>query len=567
MSFRSYVKVARPAEHNSTFTKQRNVTGAEGGGGPGVPGPEGPQGPPGEDGKDGKDGVVDPSKLNMVFNTDQIELVDSEGNFCGLHVKGINGITVTEDETYGNQTMVISGNSTSLENRIADGEEVQGQILTAVQLGVLKQQQIQNQIDELSVTKGKVARYTTTEINSVPNVSRPGQLAVNNADPAEVTLVSFGTEDLDNILTKPMANGDIIEFVDSIEGNINRFIILDAAGAPTLVAVEHVSGDNSFAVDEEEQVYIYPQNASGASKDYVDAQDTALQEYVDEQDALKLNLTGGKLTGALSSKSGGATLSAYKIVNQNDDQVALKMWCPGGAGTQMKYVGNNNTDHWFQLYDEEDKNPVTTAKFAYANYHLQAAPGVGYGGSDKHYFTGQAVFFDRITYDGPTENDTDVATKAYVDSVSGSGVPTGTVAMWFGTTAPTGWLICDGSSFSTTTYAALHTHLQTVPNYTSGETPNFQGLYPGGAGSGHGNTLTSAGESKANIYHSQRTASPNGGNPTSIAEIPDGTTRTFNGTGGTNAYSAGLSRVNISEGWDAVTRHPTLSVHFIIKAV
>ena len=33
--------------------------------------------------------------------------MDSDGNFCGLHVKGINGITVTEDEMYGNQTMVI----------------------------------------------------------------------------------------------------------------------------------------------------------------------------------------------------------------------------------------------------------------------------------------------------------------------------------------------------------------------------------------------------------------------------------------------------------------------------
>ena len=142
----------------------------------------------------------------------------------------------------------------------------------------------------------------------------------------------------------------------------------------------------------------------------------ATNDYVDAQDDLKLNLTGGKLTGALSSKSGGATLTAFKVVNQHDDQVALKMWCPGGAGTQMKYVGNHNTDHWFQLYDEEDKNPVTPAKFAYKSFNLQAEDGVGYGGSDKHYFTGKAVFFDRVTYDGPVENDTDVATKAYVDS-------------------------------------------------------------------------------------------------------------------------------------------------------
>ena len=103
MSYRSYVKVARPADTNTRYTQQRAVVGYEGGEG-GGPGPQGPEGPPG---KDGKDGVVDPSKLNMVFNTDQIELVDADGNFCGLHVKGVNGITVTEDSMYGNQTMVI----------------------------------------------------------------------------------------------------------------------------------------------------------------------------------------------------------------------------------------------------------------------------------------------------------------------------------------------------------------------------------------------------------------------------------------------------------------------------
>ena len=61
-------------------------------------------------------------------------------------------------------------------------------------------------------------------------------------------------------------------------------------------------------------------------------------------------------------------------------------------------------------------------------------------------------------------------------------VPTGTIVMWFGSTAPEGWLICDGRSFNTTTYANLHAHLNTVPNYTSGKTPDFRGLYPGGAG-------------------------------------------------------------------------------------
>lgn len=35
-------------------------------------------------------------------------------------------------------------------------------------------------------------------------------------------------------------------------------------------------------------------------------------------------------------------------------------------------------------------------------------------------------------------------------------LPTGTIVMWFGSTAPEGWLICDGRSFNTTELSNLH---------------------------------------------------------------------------------------------------------------
>ena len=63
----------------------------------------------------------------------------------------------------------------------------------------------------------------------------------------------------------------------------------------------------------------------------------------------------------------------------------------------------------------------------------------------------------------------------------------------------------------------------------------------------------------------QKTAKPSGGYPRSNADIPDGTTRTFTSTGNTNAYSAGLDKVVIDNGWDDVTRPPTVVVHYIIK--
>ena len=441
--------------------------------------------------------------------------------------------------------------------------------------------------------------------------SRPGKVMLYKeafaggvASWNDVKLLGFAAEDI---------GGTTHDYSDIIVDEYIRFTS-DAgeANACTFKVTDNSSGMGIFEVEISSQKGV-PIDTEIYSVEFLppfDPSQYATISYVDTQDDLKLNRAGGTLTGTLYSKTGGKSLSAFKI-NTVDSTQCWTIWCPGGPGAQTKYVGQNNTEHWFQLYDDTNKNPITTAKFAYESYSFLAKTNVTYSATDAHYFK-SGVFFkngngdlkaqisnsnfdfynlarfkqgfvvkgtgediggdntfsaypDRVSYSGRMDNDTDIVNKAYVDSIAGA-VPIGTVVMWFGTTAPTGWLICDGSSFNTTTYATLHAHLQTVPNYTSGKTPNFQGLYPGGAGSGHGNTLTSAGESKANIYHSQRTASPNGGNPTSIAEIPDGTTRTFNGTGGTNASSAGLSRVTISEGWDNVTRPPTLSVHFIIKA-
>ena len=487
------------------------------------------------------------------------------------------------------------------EEKIADAileSEVDLSDYATIDYSDAEDQDLQNQIDELGVTKGKVARYTTVNTAGTP-VSRPGELSVNTSDPASVTIVSFGVEDADGILTKPMANGDVIEFVDAVRGNVSRYQILDATGAPTVVSVQYVSGDNDFSINEEEQVYIYPQNASGASKKYVDAQDD-----------LKLDLAGGRMTGTINFKLGGVTDSAIQITNSKDSAICGTIWCPGGAGSQLKYVGRAATAHWMQVYDDTDNNPLTVAKFEYESYNFSAHTNVTYGASDAHYFKSNVIFNngngelrakisnsnydfynlgrfkdgfvvkakgqaiegnnsfaaypDYTSYTGRIQNDTDIVNKAYCDSVVG-GVPTGTVVMWFGVDAPNGWLKCDGSSFDTKAYAALHAHLQTIPNYASGKTPNFKGLYPGGAGSGGGNDLTVGGAAKPNSFHSQRTAAPHGGYPTSTAEIPNGNTRTFPTTGGTNAYSDGLSKVNITENWVKVTRPPTLAINFIIK--
>lgn len=79
----------------------------------------------------------------------------------------------------------------------------------------------------------------------------------------------------------------------------------------------------------------------------------------------------------------------------------------------------------------------------------------------------------------------------------GSAVPTGTVSMFAGTTAPTGYLICDGTAVSRTTYAALFTAISTT--YGAGDTtttfnlPDLRGRAPIGVGTGSGLTARTLG--------------------------------------------------------------------------
>tara|TARA_R100000808_G_scaffold19270_1_gene41892 strand:+ start:485 stop:1258 length:774 start_codon:yes stop_codon:yes gene_type:complete len=62
-----------------------------------------------------------------------------------------------------------------------------------------------------------------------------------------------------------------------------------------------------------------------------------------------------------------------------------------------------------------------------------------------------------------------IAAGAVEEAMLASGVntvPTGCISMWYTGTAPTGWLICDGSTFDASTYADLDTLLggNTLPN-------------------------------------------------------------------------------------------------------
>jgi microcystin-dependent protein len=76
-------------------------------------------------------------------------------------------------------------------------------------------------------------------------------------------------------------------------------------------------------------------------------------------------------------------------------------------------------------------------------------------------------------------------------------IPSGVMHQYAGATAPSGYLLCDGSAVSRTTYAALFAVLSTTYGAGNGSTtftlPDLRGRVPMGAGTGTGLNASGAG--------------------------------------------------------------------------
>ena len=77
-------------------------------------------------------------------------------------------------------------------------------------------------------------------------------------------------------------------------------------------------------------------------------------------------------------------------------------------------------------------------------------------------------------------------TASQIAGAVSSLMPSGVMLPFGGTTAPTGWLLCDGSPISRTTYAALFSAIGTTHGTGDGvntfNLPDMRGVFPRGAG-------------------------------------------------------------------------------------
>ena len=174
-------------------------------------------------------------------------------------------------------------------------------------------------------------------------------------------------------------------------------------------------------------------------------------------------------------------------------------------------------------------------------------------------------------------NSTQIATTAFVQA---NGAPTGGLIMWGTGTAPSGWLLCDGTAVNRTTYAALFAVIGTTFGVGDGTTtfnlPNYTNRTP------YGTTVGSTGGSAdAVVVSHTHTATVT--DPGHFHNIASGTVNTrtnpyFNwvGTGGasvgvdgayTDSKTTGISVANSTAGVSGTNANlpPYLGINFIIK--
>lgn len=164
-------------------------------------------------------------------------------------------------------------------------------------------------------------------------------------------------------------------------------------------------------------------------------------------------------------------------------------------------------------------------------------------------------------------SETKKITKQNLVGEGGDSFPVGALMMFGGSSAPTGWLICDGSAVSRSTYSDLFSIIGETFGVGDGSTtfnlPDLRGRSPIGAGSGDGLTTRSLGDDGGEEDHSLI-----------IAEMPihDHNYYMFqqqSGAASGSTYYSGNVTTNSTGGSGGDgghnTMHPYLAVNFIIK--
>lgn len=156
--------------------------------------------------------------------------------------------------------------------------------------------------------------------------------------------------------------------------------------------------------------------------------------------------------------------------------------------------------------------------------------------------------------------------------------PAGAVMQYAGATVPSGWLECDGSPISRSTYAALFTAIGTTYGIGDGTTtfnvPDARGRSPLGAGTGSGLTVRTLGDKAGTETHTL--TGPQSGIAAHAHDAWDGAPKWVygganTGTAGDYAHIQGVDVSNIvtdtTGPTTAAESHPNMSPFIVFKMI
>ena len=145
----------------------------------------------------------------------------------------------------------------------------------------------------------------------------------------------------------------------------------------------------------------------------------------------------------------------------------------------------------------------------------------------------------------------------------------GSILIWTTSTAPTGWLLCNGSSVSRTTYSALYNKITTKYGSGNGSTtftlPNLKGRVPVGVGSSPFTSLGNNGGSTSVTLTVSQIPQHNHGQVVTAGENGTSTRIDYAGDGAGNIYTQGAKSENTGGGSSHTNLQPYLTVNYIIK--
>ena len=256
----------------------------------------------------------------------------------------------------------------TLEGRIEEGEETQREILA--DLDQAKSDIVNNTQNHLELSeKVDALEGVTTAGNWTANTSssaRPGDFLLYKEDFTAATVwgdaVSIGIQPVD-------ADGINHSFGPAIDDTIRlRYDKGDVSLAT--YKIEEILNNGWFKVKLTSQIGA-PQDGDIYNVEFLPSFDPtvyATMTYVDNQDDQKLNLTGGKLTGTLSSTSNiitdttittntaGTNFYGFLLKDKTTGSVRLGLSHPSASADAVNYRALTGSRHAFYNYDSDGKN-------------------------------------------------------------------------------------------------------------------------------------------------------------------------------------------------------------------